>query len=62
MSKYIIELGHETWVATWKDVPPFTKLIELARKFRTKIGAKYYLKKVRRWRYVPNAKIIEVKG
>lgn len=60
MSRYIVELSKETWVAEWKGMPPYTRLIEHAKKYRTKFWAKNMLRKIRKYRDCPNAIIIEV--
>ncbi len=58
MGKYLVELERGCWLADWKGDPGRTVVWANAKRFE-KTAAKTALTKARRYRTLPNAKIIK---
>jgi hypothetical protein len=57
---YIIELEQDVWKATWSGDPGRTLHMDMAKLFYDKKDAIKELKKARKYRNFPDAKIVEV--
>ena len=62
MTGFVVEISKDCWLARWTGDPGRTCVLKSAKVYKSKQGAKIALGIARRYRQLPNAKIVELPG